>query len=91
MILSNPNGKWQEMDWLKVYKDRIEQTISDEKIEFDNQMGSCPSNAWTNRSTDKQPWLHPSIEVFNHMDCTGEATGNGEFNWLANQICITMS
>ena len=20
------------------------------------------------------------------MDCTGEATGNGEFDWLANQI-----
>ena len=29
--------KWIQ---LKVYKDRIEQTISDEKIEFDNDMGA---------------------------------------------------
>eukprot|EP00487_Bulimina_marginata_P011440 TRINITY_DN706_c0_g1_i1.p1 TRINITY_DN706_c0_g1~~TRINITY_DN706_c0_g1_i1.p1 ORF type:complete len:219 (+),score=37.14 TRINITY_DN706_c0_g1_i1:79-735(+) len=28
----------------------------------------------------------PAVEVFNHMDCTGEATGNGEFDWLSNQI-----
>ena len=28
----------------------------------------------------------PAVEIFNHMDCTGEATGNGEFDWLANQI-----
>ena len=28
----------------------------------------------------------PAVEVFNHMDCTGEATGNGEFDWLAHQI-----
>ena len=28
----------------------------------------------------------PGVEVFNHMDCTGEATGNGEFDWLAHQI-----
>ena len=28
----------------------------------------------------------PAVEVFNYMDCTGEANGNGEFEWLANQI-----
>ena len=28
----------------------------------------------------------PAVEVFNHMDCTGESTGNGEFNWLSNHI-----
>jgi hypothetical protein len=28
----------------------------------------------------------PAVEVFNHMDCTGESTGNGEFDWLAHQI-----
>ena len=28
----------------------------------------------------------PAVEVFNYMDCTGEATGNGEFEWLSNQI-----
>ena len=28
----------------------------------------------------------PAVEVFHHMDCTGEASGNGEFDWLAHQI-----
>ena len=28
----------------------------------------------------------PAVEVFNYMDCTGESNGNGEFDWLANQI-----
>ena len=28
----------------------------------------------------------PAVEIFNYMDCTGEATGNGEFEWLSNQI-----
>ena len=28
----------------------------------------------------------PAVEIFNYMDCTGESTGNGEFDWLANQI-----
>ena len=28
----------------------------------------------------------PAVEVFNHMDCTGESSGNGEFDWLAHQI-----
>ena len=33
----------------------------------------------------------PAIEVFNHMDCTGESTGNGEFDWLAIRSCTMMS
>ena len=28
----------------------------------------------------------PAVEIFNYMDRTGEATGNGEFEWLSNQI-----
>ena len=28
----------------------------------------------------------PAVEVFNHMDCTGEANGTGEFDWLSHQI-----
>ena len=28
----------------------------------------------------------PAVEVFNHMDCTGEALGTGEFDWLSHQI-----
>jgi hypothetical protein len=28
----------------------------------------------------------PAVEVFNHMDCTGESSGSGEFDTLAHQI-----
>ena len=72
---------------LKVYKDRIEQTVSDEKIEFDNEGASLPYQrpGATETLTNSLGFI-PAVEVFNHMDCTGEATGNGEFDWLAHQI-----
>ena len=72
---------------LNVFKDRIEQTVSDEKIDFENSMGG-PMMAMpgqTETLTNSLGFI-PAIEVFNHMDCTGEATGNGEFEWLSNQI-----
>ena len=72
---------------LKVFKDRIEQTISDEKIDFETSMGgpvmTMPGK--TETLTNSLGFI-PAVEVFNHMDCTGEATGNGEFEWLSNQI-----
>ena len=72
---------------LKVYKDRIEQTISDEKIEFDNEGASMPmSMPGSTETLINSLGFIPAVEVFNHMDCTGEASGNGEFDWLANQI-----
>ena len=76
--------KWIQ---LKVYKDRIEQTVSDERIEFDNDMGTKPFQmpGQTETLTNSLGYI-PAVEVFNHMDCTGEATGNGEFDWLAHQI-----
>jgi len=72
---------------LKVYKDRIEQTISDEKIEFENESGMMPLTmpGSTETLTNSLGFI-PAVEVFNHMDCTGEASGNGEFDWLAHQI-----
>ena len=72
---------------LKVFKDRIEQTISDEKIEFDDQNVTMPMNmpGSTEVLTNSLGFI-PAVEIFNHMDCTGEATGNGEFDWLAHQI-----
>ena len=83
------DGKGGKKKWiqLKVYKDRIEQTVSDEKIEFDNTMGQMPFNmpGRTETLTNSLGYI-PAVEVFNHMDCTGEATGNGEFDWLSNQI-----
>ena len=82
-------GRGGKKKWiqLKVYKDRIEQTISDEKIEFENQMGSMPFKmpGQTETLTNSLGYI-PAVEVFNHMDCTGEATGNGEFDWLSHQI-----
>ena len=76
--------KWIQ---LKVYKDRIEQTISDEKIEFETTDGNMPFKmpGQTEVLTNSLGYI-PAVECFNHMDCTGEATGNGEFDWLAHQI-----
>ena len=72
---------------LKVLKDRIEQTISDEKIEFENAMGgpAMTQVGQTEILTNSLGFI-PAVEIFNYMDCTGEATGNGEFEWLSNQI-----
>ena len=73
---------------LKVYRDRIEQTISNEKIEFDSGL-SIQNTGILNQSTEEfanSLGFIPAVEVFNYMDCTGESTGNGEFDWLANQI-----
>ncbi len=72
---------------LKVYKDRIEQTISNEKIEFENSGGSLvmPQAGQTETLSNSLGFI-PAVEVFNHMDCTGESTGVGEFDWMANQI-----
>ena len=83
------DGRGGKKKWiqLKVFKDRIEQTISDEKIEFENEMGAdifkMPGR--TETLANSLGYI-PAVEVFNHMDCTGEATGNGEFDWMAHQI-----
>ena len=83
------DGRGGRKKWiqLKVYKDRIEQTISDEKIEFENEMGvnQFKMPGQTETLINSLGYI-PAVEVFNHMDCTGEATGNGEFDWLAHQI-----
>ena len=83
------DGRGGKKKWiqLKVYKDRIEQTISDEKIDFENEMGAnmLKMPGQTETLTNSLGYI-PAVEVFNHMDCTGEATGNGEFDWLAHQI-----
>jgi hypothetical protein len=86
---ANPNGRGGKKKFirLKVFKDRIEQTISDEKIEFENAMGmaSVSQQGQTETLTNSLGFI-PAVEIFNYMDCTGEATGNGEFEWLSNQI-----
>ena len=84
---TNNRGGKKKFIRLKVYKDRIEQTISNEKIEFDDASGSMPMNmpGQTETLINSLGFI-PAVEIFNHMDCTGEATGNGEFDWLAHQI-----
>ena len=71
---------------LTVYKDRIEQTISDEKIPFDQTSATISTGMGKTETLANSLGFIPAVEVFNYMDCTGEATGNGEFEWLANQI-----
>lgn len=72
---------------LKVYKDRIEQLVSNEKIEFENDNGGFTMGQQGESSvvTNSLGFI-PAVEIFNHMDCTGESSGNGEFDWIANQI-----
>ena len=84
---TNKRGGKKKFIRLKVYKDRIEQTISNEKIEFEDVAGVMPMNmpGQTETLVNSLGFI-PAVEVFNHMDCTGEATGNGEFDWLAHQI-----
>ena len=85
-IPNNRGGRKKHIK-LKVYKDRIEQTISNEKIEFENG-----TNAMTMQQPGQTETLSnslgfiPAVEVFNHLDCTGESTGVGEFDWMSNQI-----
>ena len=85
--MSDQRGGKKKYIKLQVYKDRIEQTISDEKIEFENSLGgpqvSLPGQVET--LTNSLGFI-PAVEIYNYMDCTGEAAGNGEFEWLSNQI-----
>ena len=72
---------------LKVRKDTIEQTISNEKIDFEdnNSLPNLQQGGITETLTNSLGFI-PAVEVFNHLDCTGESTGTGEFDWLSNQI-----
>ena len=72
---------------LHVFKDRIEQTISNERIDFENEMGTNPlaQPGETETLTNSLGFI-PAVEIFNHMDCTGDSIGTGEFDWLQNQI-----
>jgi len=72
---------------LKVYKDRIEQQISNEKLEFEQASGMpTMSQAGETSEVTNSLGFIPAVEVYNHLDCTGEATGSGEFDAYQNQI-----
>ena len=73
---------------LVVKKDVITQTISSEKLEFEDKSAGIASMAQQGQTEELTNSLGfiPAVEVFNHLDCTGESTGCGEFDWLSNQI-----
>ena len=73
---------------LKVKRDVIEQTISNERIEFESaqKLGSLQTMGGETEELTNSLGFIPAVEIFNYMDCTGESQGNGEFNWLAHQI-----
>ena len=87
--MANPDGKGGKRKYirLKVFKDRIEQTVSNERIDFDQEdrqmIGAMPG---TTETVANSLGFIPAVEVFNHMDCTGESSGSGEFDTLAHQI-----
>ena len=88
--MSNPDGRGGRKKYvrLRVFKDRIEQLISSEKIEFDDSSTGMPNLAEPGNSTTLTNSLGfiPAVEVFNHLDCTGQGTGRGEFDWISHQI-----
>ena len=73
---------------LKVYKDKIEQMVSNDRIEFEDETNSSPmmNNMGSTEILRNTLGFIPAVEVFNYIDCTGEAYGRGEFDWLSNQI-----
>ena len=73
---------------LEVFQDKIDQTISDERIEFDDEVMVCLLILQVAhvKSLINTLGFIPAVEMFNYVDCTGEANGRGEFDWLANQI-----
>nr|BDD47527.1 hypothetical protein 99 [Pelagibacteraceae bacterium] len=85
--MPNQRGGRKKYIRLRVYKDKIEQQISNEKIEFDNDAG-MPTMSKMGETTELTNSLGfiPAVEVYNHLDCTGEATGSGEFDAYQNQI-----
>tara|TARA_B100001778_G_scaffold112512_2_gene92136 strand:+ start:5142 stop:7373 length:2232 start_codon:yes stop_codon:yes gene_type:complete len=88
-MYAQPNSRGGKKKYIKlsVFKDRIEQTVSDEKINFEDENPLATSNmqGQTETLTNSLGFI-PAIEVFNHLDCTGESTGRGEFDWLSHQI-----
>ena len=87
MSMPGKRGGRKKYIKLKVRKDTIEQTISNEKIEFEDNIGipTLGQAGQTETLTNSLGFI-PAVEVFNHLDCTGQSTGTGEFDWLSNQI-----
>jgi len=85
--MPNQRGGRKKYIRLKVYKDRIEQQISNEKLEFEQASGMpTMSQAGETSTVTNSLGFIPAVEVYNHLDCTGEATGSGEFDAYQNQI-----
>ena len=68
---------------LRITADTIEESHSEQEINFDNPMEDVPfSNKKVLKNTME---FIPCVEVLNNPDAFG-TEGSGEFEWLANQI-----
>lgn len=84
-----PGGNWnrsnEEVRWMlmRVYPDRIIQTISTQEPQFDSTLLSH-TQGQTRRYVNSLGFI-PAVEVFNNRGLnSGE--GRGEFDWLASHI-----
>lgn len=68
---------------MRVFADRIEQTITNERPEFDTAMYARIANQ--TKSYVNSMGFIPAVEVFNNRGLTA-GTGHGEFDWLSGFI-----
>lgn len=72
---------------LTVYKDRITESISNEKPSFDAGISTLAYAPNQTRTLTNSLGFIPAVEAFNTMRSTGmDATG--DFDWLAEQIVV---
>ena len=68
---------------LRITADTIEESHSEQEINFDNPMEDVP---FSNKTEVKNTMeFIPCVEVLNNPDAFG-TEGSGEFDWMANQI-----
>jgi hypothetical protein len=79
-LVSGGSTRWVMM---RVLHDRIEQTITNERPQFDAAMAGRIANQ-TKRFVNSLGFI-PGVEVFNNRGLTA-GTGHGEFDWLSGYI-----
>jgi len=68
-IMPSADGKRKKYIRLRIFKDRIEQTVSNEKIEFEDGTSFAQSyNGGTTETLVNSLGFIPAVECFNHMD-----------------------
>ena len=72
---------------LTVYKDRIKESISNEKPSFDAGISTMAYAPNQTRTLTNSLGFIPAVESFNTMRSTG-MDASGDFDWLAEQIVV---